>query len=123
MFVSILVSLCSGDAIKCYRCSSRADSNCADTFSNYSIPSVSCTQLHAYDLTPVEKCLKIKHKEAEGWVYERSCDRKDKPQYREAEFSYCDTDLCNTADNHRPKVLALITFLFTSFLATKLLRF
>lgn len=112
----------SGDAIRCWRCSSRADPNCADSFSNSSIPPIQCTQAHTYDLTPIESCLKIKHKEAEGWVYERGCDRKDKPQFKQAEFFWCSTDFCNAADdNHRPKLL--LTFLLTSFLTIKLLRF
>lgn len=114
-----LFFFCSGDAIKCWRCNSRADPNCVDTFSNYSIPTVSCTQTHAYDLTPIEKCIKIKYKTTEGLVFERGCDRKQ--QYQNAEYFWCNTDLCNTADNHRPKLL--LTILFTSLLAIKLLRF
>lgn len=83
------------------------------------MPTISCTQTHDYDLTPIEKCIKIKYKAAEGWVYIRGCDRNQK--YEQAEYFRCNTDLCNTADNHRPKVL--LTILFTSFLAIKLLRF
>lgn len=82
-----------------------------------------CVQANNYDLTPVESCLKIRHKEAEGWVYDRMCDLKKEFQYKEAEYFRCNTDLCNAAENHRPKLL--LTFLFTSFtfLAIKLLRF
>lgn len=112
---------CSGDSIRCWRCSSRSDPNCADTFSNSSIPPIQCTQAHTYDLTPIESCLKIKHKEAEGWVYERGCDRKDKPQFKQAEFFWCTTDFCNGADAHRPKIL--LTFLFISIFAITWLRF
>lgn len=112
-------TFCSGDAIRCWRCDSRADPNCVDSFSNHSIPAISCTQTHDYDLTPIDKCVKIKFKATEGMVYIRGCDRKQ--QYPNAELFSCTTDLCNTADNHRPKVL--LTFLFTSVLATKLLRF
>lgn len=51
-----------GNAIRCFECSSQNDSNCADTFSNSSIRLMDCTQKHVYDLTPIESCLKIKHK-------------------------------------------------------------
>lgn len=36
--------------------------DCADTFINKTFPAMDCRQTHTYDLTPIESCLKIKHK-------------------------------------------------------------
>lgn len=54
--------LCSGDAIRCYECSSITSPSCADKFSNMTTRSVDCSQQQIYDLTPVEFCRKIKYK-------------------------------------------------------------
>lgn len=133
----------SGDAIKCFECSSMNDPSCGDSFTNTSIRSMDCTQKHTYDLTPIESCLKIKHKgepdwntnhvwqhisnplffipEGDRWIYERGCDRKDKPQFKEAQFYWCTANYCNAADNNQPK--SLLTLLFTSLFLIKLWHF
>lgn len=60
--------------------------------------------------------------EGDRWVYERGCDRKDKPQFNgEAQFYWCTTDYCNAAENHQPKLL--VTLLFASLFLFKLWRF
>lgn len=59
--------------------------------------------------------------ENDRWVYLRGCNIKDNLQIKNAHFHFCNTNLCNSSDNHRPAMLVVL--LFTPFLFIKLLRF
>ncbi|XP_055314099.1 uncharacterized protein LOC129575153 [Sitodiplosis mosellana] len=119
--LGILVLLQPSDAIRCYECSSLISPSCSDGFSNSSTRSIDCAQQQVYDITPIEYCRKIKYKDGDRWVYLRGCNIKDNLQIKNAQYHFCNTNLCNSADSHRPAAM-LVMLLFTSFLFIKLLR-
>lgn len=70
LFVFIIKNVCqffflciSGEAIRCYTCTSLIDPYCNDKFSNHSLSVLmDCSLKSVYDLTPITQCRKIVHK-------------------------------------------------------------
>lgn len=119
-----------GGALRCHRCSSEFDSACGDKFQNSTRQfMVDCSAERVYDLTPIDSCRKTMYKgkiprkfrirynfsqweianfiifffihiAKDKMIIIRDCNVKDNKKLDNAKVFTCNTDGCNSADNH-----------------------
>ncbi|XP_006622082.1 uncharacterized protein LOC122714773 [Apis laboriosa] len=131
VFVVLLSTIHSGEAIICYQCNSEYDPRCGDPFDPYSLGTVNCSfQPRLEHLSHLEPtlCRKISQRVYGKIRVVRSCgyitDQRDNADCLmrsgthdvHAAYCACTGDLCNSAESHTPSFLLPLTSLLTVIL-------
>ncbi|KAG6800592.1 hypothetical protein HZU73_03983 [Apis mellifera caucasica] len=131
VFVVLLSTIHSGEAIICYKCNSEYDPRCGDPFDPYSLGTVNCSfQPRLEHLSHLEPtlCRKISQRVYGKIRVIRNCGYIPDPRdngdclmrsgTHDVHVTYCACtgDLCNSAESHTPSFLLPLTFLLTVIL-------